>query len=97
MFKQLDMVELITTKNIEYMSGPPNANISPHGQWSVVGNLGEELLLAKDLTIIRVLHTDVRKIADYDINKAIERKNDGKEENKDQATDRGQDPERRRS
>ena len=71
MFKQFDIVKLITTKNITYRSGPPHTNVSPHGTWSVIGNIGEELILSKDNTIIKVPYQDVQKVAVYDIDKLI--------------------------
>ena len=80
MFKQFDMVQLITTKNITYRSGPPHANVSPHGSWSVIGNIGEELILSKDATVIKVPYQDVRKVASYDIDKLLGASNGKKDQ-----------------
>lgn len=75
MFKQLDIVQLITTRNVIYMSGPQNAHVKPHGQWSVVSNIGNELLLSKDSTLIRIPSKDVVKIASYDPESFLRRRN----------------------
>jgi pSer/pThr/pTyr-binding forkhead associated (FHA) protein len=74
MFKQFDIIQLKTTKRVKWMSGPPNQTISPKGNWSVVGILGEELVVCKDSTIIRIPHQDTIKIGDYRIEKLLEEK-----------------------
>jgi hypothetical protein len=81
MFKQFDIVRLKTTKRITWMSGPGNKP-SPHGEWSVVGVVGIELLLCKTNTLIKVPYEDVIKIGTYRVEKFFEskEKKDGKGE-----------------
>ena len=83
-FKQLDRVQLRTTKNITYLSAPPGSIASPQGAWSVVCVVGaSELMLAKDTTMIRVPVADVLKIADHnlnDLNAVLGRLTDGRRE-----------------
>jgi len=75
MYKQFDVCQLITSKNIRFMSGPMGAKPSPHGNWIVVGNLpAGRLVLAKDQTVVVAPVTDVRKVADYDIKHLLKRK-----------------------
>ena len=74
MWQRFDIVQLLTTKNITYLSGPPGRPADPQGNWSVVGNLPgkAQLLLAKDETLIAVSIMDVRKVGSYNLDKAIE-------------------------
>lgn len=65
MIKQFDIVKLKTTKNVRYISSPNNNPTKPTGNWSVIGFIGNEILLSKDLTIIKVLINDVIKVANY--------------------------------
>ena len=80
MFKQLDMVRLKTTKRVTWKSSPPDSNIDPHGDWSVIGALGVELVLCKEGAIIRIPFEDVEKVADYNIEKLFEENKDGKKQ-----------------
>jgi hypothetical protein len=65
---QFDVVRLITSKNVRYLSGPTGRATSPQGEWSVVGFVDGEALLAKQTTIIKVPISDIAIIASYDIN-----------------------------
>jgi len=67
MLKQFDVIQIMTTKRVRFVSGPPGQATSPHGSWSVVGFMGADVLAAKDSTVIRVPVSDVRKIANYDM------------------------------
>lgn len=67
MLKQFDVVQIITTKKIRFVSGPPGHATNPHGNWSVVGFMGPDVIIAKDSTIAKVPVSDVRKIANYDM------------------------------
>ena len=67
MLKQFDVIQIITTKRIRFVSGPPGHATDPHGSWSVVAFVGADVLAAKDSTIVRVPISDVRKIANYDM------------------------------
>lgn len=77
MFKQFDIVRLKTTQRVTWKSSPPGSNISPDGEWSVVGSIGIELVLCKDGSIIRIPFEDVEKIADYKIEKFFEENKNG--------------------
>lgn len=66
--KQLDNIELLTTKNISYLSAPPGNSPSPHGIWSVIGIIeGGDVLACKDKAIIRVPLKDIKKVQSYSI------------------------------
>ncbi len=66
MFRQFDIVQIITTKGIKYLSGPEGHTTSPHGNWSIVGFVSSDAVLAKENTLVKVPLTDIKKIASYD-------------------------------
>lgn len=68
-FNRFDQVRILHTKNVTYVSGPPGSEILPTGVWSVVGGINNELLLAKNNTVIRIPTDDVLKISTYDLSK----------------------------
>lgn len=73
LIKQLDLVELLTVKNVSYLSAKPGHAPSTHGKWTVVGILaGNDILLSKEEALIRIPLTDIRKVESYDIHKVIE-------------------------
>jgi hypothetical protein len=62
---QFDVVRLVHTKNIKYLSGPPGRPTAPKGDWAIVGFIDRDCILAKQSTIIRVPPSDIRLIASY--------------------------------
>jgi len=71
-FNQFDVVRLLTVRNIRFVSGPAGRITSPQGEWSVVGFVDGEALLAKQTTIIRVPVTDITIVARYDLSQLSE-------------------------
>lgn len=68
--KQLDLVEILTTRNVSYLSARPGQGPSPQGQWTVIGIIeGEDILISKDEAIVRIPLVDVRKVGSYSIAK----------------------------
>jgi hypothetical protein len=70
-FQQFDQVRLRTTKNVKYLSAPPDTVVSPKGIWSVAAVVKVEdaydLLLVKNSVTIRIPAVDVLKTVAYDI------------------------------
>jgi hypothetical protein len=66
---RFDQVMILTTKNIDYLSAPPDVEMSPHGVWSVVAAVGDKLMLAKNTILIKIPPLDVKLIAKHDSNK----------------------------
>jgi hypothetical protein len=62
---QFDVVRLVHTKNIKYLSGPNGRATAPKGDWTVVGFVDSDCILAKQSTIVRVPPSDVILIASY--------------------------------
>lgn len=59
--KQLDNVQIITTKRIKWLSTPPGVKASPHGVWSVVCIVNKtDALVCKRGIMCRVPLQDLR-------------------------------------
>ena len=71
MLKAMDVVQLKTTKRIRFMSGPPGQVTKPHGNWSIVGFIGSEAIIAKENTIVRVPVDDITKVLSMDVSELI--------------------------
>ena len=70
-YSRFDQVKIITTRNVKYLSSPPDQQVTPDGIWQVAAAVGNDLLLAKNSCIVRIPATDVLKIAEYDIQSLI--------------------------
>lgn len=68
---QLDIVQLLRTNRVSYLSGPKSYVTSPHGNWTVVGMIKNDVIIAKDQTVVRVPVDDVRIIGIYSIEDAL--------------------------
>lgn len=83
MLKQFDIVRIVSTKNIKFLSGPPGRAAIPDGDWSVVGIVGYDVIIAKDETIVRAPLPAIKLIASYNpqdyINRKLKEHKDGKE------------------
>jgi len=64
--RQLDRVQILTTKNVKYLSDLPGHTTDPHGFWSVIGFISKEALIAKGTAIVRIPIVDIRKVGEYD-------------------------------
>jgi len=85
--RQFDRVQILTTRNVKYMSDLPGHTTDPHGFWSVVGFVSKEALIAKGTALIRIPMKDICKVGEYDrntvidsLNKLIERRRSGQKE-----------------
>jgi len=70
--KQLDVVRLITTKHVRYLSAPSGVPLDPHGPWSVVGNIGRDLLVCKGGILCKIPVVDVEFISKSPTSKILE-------------------------
>ena len=68
MLKQFDIVQILSVKNIRFVSGPAGKPASPQGYWSVVCFMGSDVVIAKDETIVRAPLSAVAKVASFDKN-----------------------------
>jgi len=66
-YRQLDQVRLKTTRRVDYLSAPSGAETNPEGVWTVSAVFGEELLLTRQMTVIKIPANDVELVSRYDI------------------------------
>jgi len=71
--KQFDRVQITTTKNIEYLSDVGKSAPTPDGIWTVVGNVGSDVLMNKGTTVVSVPVSDIIKIGDYSVSSVLEK------------------------
>jgi len=64
-YRQFDIVRLLRIDKVKYMSGPRGRAASPKGEWSIVGFVDGEAVVAKQGTIIRIPVGDIVRIAEY--------------------------------
>lgn len=62
---QFDVVRLVHTKNVTYLSGPPGRATAPKGDWTIVGFVDGDCILAKQSTLVRVPPADIIMIGSY--------------------------------
>lgn len=65
-YRKFDIVRLIHSRRVKFLSGPPGRAAAPKGEWSIVGFIERDAILAKQSTIIRVPVGDIERIAEYD-------------------------------
>jgi hypothetical protein len=68
----MDIVQVKTTKRVRFMSGPPGRAPSPHGNWSIVGFVEADAIIAKDSTIIRIPVEDLQPVASMSTEKLMD-------------------------
>lgn len=71
MFYQFDVVQLSTTKGVRFLSGPQGGAADPHGNWSIIGFVELDAIIAKDTTIVRAPVADLKKVASYNLDSFI--------------------------
>lgn len=77
-YNQFDIVQIITSRNIKFLSAPPGTKVMPHGNWSIVGFVERDVIITKNKAIVKVPIADIKMIAQYNINKLFEGKHDKK-------------------
>ena len=73
LLQQFDQVELITVRNVSYLSAKPGHSPSPHGLWSVIGLVDGQALIAKAGALIRIPLNDIRKVSVCNRDEIIDR------------------------
>lgn len=70
--KRFDVVKLLRSDRVSWVSGPAGRAATPKGGWIVVAGVDKDkYLLARAETLIQIPMEDVFKIADYDLNEII--------------------------
>lgn len=73
MIQRFDIVMIKTTKNVKWLSGPAGRPSMPKGNWIVVAiGRKNQILIAKDETMVQIPVSDVEKIGGYSIERVID-------------------------
>lgn len=73
MIQQFDVVRIITTRNVSYLSADPSdSDVSPHGLWTVTSVIGEQLLITKGKVSVLIPFTDVLLHSKYSLDRFLE-------------------------
>lgn len=77
-FQQFDSVYILTTKNVEWRCDSPGVSTDPSGVWSIVATMPSNghLLIQKDNALVRIPASDVRRVANYDVETVFEKLED---------------------
>ena len=59
-YKQGDLVRLLTTRGVSYLSHQPDEHVTPKGVWTVAAGVAGDLLLTKGSATIRIPGADVQ-------------------------------------
>lgn len=66
-FKQFDLVRVVNPNNISYIFTDLDGRVPANGYWQVSAILGDDILIVKDNTTVRIPANDVLKVYDYDV------------------------------
>lgn len=74
-FQQFDVVQIVTTRNVQWRNDVEGSNTDPNGNWSIVAAYPEsgKLLIQKDTAIALIPASDIRKVANYDVEAVFEK------------------------
>lgn len=75
MFNQLDVVMIMTTKKVKFLSGPKGFIADPKGHWIIAGFIGSDVLLTKDSTSIKIPISDIKLVAKFSVDSIIDKLN----------------------
>jgi len=95
-YQLFDIVYILSTKDVSWLSAPKGHPCSPHGYWNIVAIRGDgKFVLSKDGTVIVTSMNNIKKVANYDLEQVFDRikraglekkvnkdENDGKEKRK---------------
>lgn len=65
--EQFDVVQIVRQDHVSYLSAPQGAAAKPDGHWTITGFIGDDALISKQDTVIRIPVADIRPIAKYDL------------------------------
>jgi hypothetical protein len=79
-FEQFDFVRLITTRNVKWMMDVPGQMPDPNGLWNIVCLFPKtgEMLVQKDTALAKVPASDVKKVANFSLEKVFEKMDNSK-------------------
>lgn len=74
-FQQFDVVQITTTRNVQWRTDVEGATTDPNGNWSIVATYPSsgKLLIQKGTALALIPASDIRKVANYDIEAVFEK------------------------
>lgn len=73
-FKLFDVVYILSTKEVTWLSGPQGKPAKPDGYWYIVAIRGDgKIVLSKDETVIVTDMMNIRKVGSYDLDKVFKK------------------------
>lgn len=74
-FQQFDVVQILTTRRVKWRCDIPGTKTDPNGNWTIVYTIPQsgELMIQKGTAMARIPASDVKKIANYDVESVFEK------------------------
>jgi hypothetical protein len=69
MIKRFDLVRILSIDRVNWLSGPKGRPATPDGIWSVVAGVGNDVLISKDETVVKIPKGDIALLAQFDNDK----------------------------
>ena len=73
-FQQFDVVQILTTRNVEWRCDDKGSRTDPNGIWTIVAAYPSSgiLLIQKENALARIPASDIKKVANYDLEKVFQ-------------------------
>lgn len=74
-FTQFDLVQILTTRRVQWRCDVKGSKTDPNGNWSIVTTNPKDgtLLIQKGTALALVPASDVRKVANYDVESVFDK------------------------
>lgn len=74
-YERFDVVAILTTKRVTWMTDLPGTIPKVEGYWNIIGCFPKDgtLLISKGTAICRIPASDIIKIANYDLNNVFKK------------------------
>ncbi|MCK9281686.1 MAG: hypothetical protein M0P71_13755 [Melioribacteraceae bacterium] len=74
-YERFDIVSILTTKGIKWMSDLPGKYPDPNGPWTIVCTFPESgsVLIQKNTTLAKIPASDIIKIANYGLDNVFKK------------------------
>lgn len=72
-YQLFDVVYILSTKDVEWMSAPRGRPTSPKGYWNIVAIRNDgKFVLSKEETVIITTMNNIKRVASYDLDRVFE-------------------------
>lgn len=71
-FNRFDIVQILTTKNVTWVSADSPKDLSPKGLWSIVQMYeDDEVLICREKDLVRIPKDDLKTVKTYNLTAAV--------------------------